>query len=75
MLRIPKLVLEDITVEVSLGRLGGSVGWAAAFGSGHDLRVLGLSPAWGSLLGREPASLSLRLPLCLLVISVCQINK
>ena len=32
---------------------------ASAFGSGHDLRVLGWSPAWGSLLRREPASLPL----------------
>ena len=31
---------------------------ASAFGSGHDLRVLGSSPASGSLLGREPASSS-----------------
>ena len=32
---------------------------ASAFGSGHDPRVLGLSPASGSLLSREPASSSL----------------
>ena len=51
----------------------------AAFGSGHDLRVLGLSPMSGSLLSREPASPSvpylahvLSLAYCL---SVSQINK
>ena len=38
--------------EVSLDE---SVGWAAAFRSGHDLRVLGLSPVPGPLLSREPA--------------------
>ena len=49
---------------------------ASAFGSGHDLRVLGWSPASGSLLSREPASpLSLCLPLCLLVISLSLSNK
>ena len=25
------------------------------FGSGHDLRVMGLSPKLGSMLGKEPA--------------------
>ena len=35
--------------------LDGSVGEAFAFGSGHDLRVLGLSPASGSLLSGESA--------------------
>ena len=47
---------------------------ASAFGSGHDPRVPGSSAASGY---REPASssLSLCLPLCLLVISVCQVNK
>ena len=29
------------------GRLGGSVGWAADFGSGHDLPVCGLEPRVG----------------------------
>ena len=54
----------------------GAPGWLRGltpdFGSGHDLRVLGLSPASGSLLSGEPASssLSLCLPHCLLVISV-----
>ena len=44
--------------RAKLGRLGGSVVKASAFGSGHDLRVLGSSPASGSLLGGEPASSS-----------------
>lgn len=38
--------------------LGVSVGWASAFGAGHGLRVLGLSPESGSHLGRESSSLS-----------------
>ena len=60
----------------SRGRLGGSVGWAAAFSSGHDLRVLG-SSSHGALCsaGSLLPSLSLCLPLCLLVISLYQINK
>ena len=45
-----------------LGHLGGSVGWASAFGSGQDLRVLGSSPVSGSLLNRS-LFLSLSLPL------------
>ena len=36
--------------------LGGSVSEASAFGSGHDSRVLGSSPASGSQLSEEPAS-------------------
>ena len=38
------------------GDLGGSVGEAPAFGSGHNLRVLGSSPRLGSLLSGEAAS-------------------
>ena len=38
------------------GRLGGSVGQASAFGSGHDPGVLGLSPELGSLLSGDSAS-------------------
>ena len=34
----------------------GSVDEASAFGSGHDLGILGLSPEWGSLLNGKPAS-------------------
>ena len=50
---------------------------ASAFSSGHDPRVLGSSPVLGSLLSREPASPSLCLPFCLLVISLslCQISE
>ena len=57
------------------GRLGGSVGKAAAFGSGHDLRVLGWSPASGSLLSREPASLPLSLPASLLTCDLSLSNE
>ena len=35
---------------------------ASAFGSGHDPRVLGSSPASGSLRSGEPAPSSLSLP-------------
>lgn len=38
------------------GCLGGSVCQASAFSSGHELEVLGSSPAWGSLLNGEPVS-------------------
>ena len=34
------------------GSLGSLVSWASAFGSGHELEVLGLSPELGSLLNR-----------------------
>ena len=37
------------------GRLAGSVGEASAYGSSHDLGVLGLSPVSGSPLGSESA--------------------
>ena len=43
------------------GRLGGSVGWASNFSSGHNLTFVGLSPASGSVLtawSLEPASAS-----------------
>ena len=46
------------------GRLGDSVGWVSAFGLGHNPRVLGLSPASGSLLSRKPASPSPTPPAC-----------
>ena len=68
----PRSSLKNVTFR------GASVAqWvkASAFSSGYGPRVLGSSPASGSLLSREPASLSLCLPLCLLVISACQINK
>ena len=40
------------------GRLGGSDGWASAFGLGHDLQVLGWSQTGqaGSQHSEEPAS-------------------
>ena len=40
----------------TIGRLGGSVGEASAFGSGRDPRVLGSSPTSGSLLSGASAS-------------------
>ena len=40
-----------------LGRLGGSVGWASDFGSGHDLAVRGFEPRVGLCAdSSEPAS-------------------
>ena len=36
--------------------LGGSVNYASDFGSGHDLRTVGLSPVAGSLLRGKSAS-------------------
>ena len=39
------------------GHLGGSVGGVSAIDSGHDLRVLGSSLVWGSLLSEEVCSL------------------
>ena len=36
----------------------GWLGWVSAFRLGHDLRVLGLSPALDFLLSEKPASLS-----------------
>ena len=36
--------------------LGGSVSYISAFSSGHDPRVLGLSPILGSLLSEESVS-------------------
>ena len=35
------------TLRISPGRLGGSVGWASNFGSGHDLMVHGFKPCVG----------------------------
>ena len=54
-----------------LERLGGSVGEASAFGSGHDPRVPGSSSALGSPL--LPLPLPAAPPACSL--SLCQINK
>ena len=58
-----------------MGRLGGSISEASAFGSGHDPWVLELSPASGSLLSGEHASSSpapsspAALPTCALSLS------
>ena len=51
------------------GRLGGSVGEACAFGSGHDLGVLGSSPTSGSA-GSLLLLLPLPLPLLVLFLSL-----
>ena len=62
------------------GHLGGSVGVASTFSSGHDPGVLGSSPMLGSLLSRESASpsappLSLPMFVGMHAISLCQINQ
>ena len=54
--------------KVGLGHLGGSVSEVSAFGSGHDLRVPGSSPASGSLLSGESASLWPPAPFLLILI-------
>ena len=48
---------------------------ASAFGSGHDPGILGSSPASGSLLSIEPASLPLSLPASLPACDLCLSNK
>ena len=53
-----------------LGHLGGSVGKASTFGSGHDPRVLGLSPVSVSLLHGESACFSLCPSSCLSSLSL-----
>ena len=70
-------VPQKVENRATLGHLGGSVGQASAFGSGHDPRVHGSSPALGSLLSGELASSS---PFAApharaLSLSLCQINK
>ena len=52
-------LINGITKEIPQGHLGCSACWASAFSSGHDPRILGLSPTLGSLLGWESASPSL----------------
>ena len=41
---------------MTMGRLGGPVGEAPPFSSGHDLGVLGSRPASGSLLSSKAAA-------------------
>ena len=72
---------------MSRGCLGGSAGEASDFGSGHDLEVLGASPASGSVLTArilEPALDSVSPSLCpsltrslacFLSLSLSKINK
>ena len=58
------------------GCLGGSIGEASAFSSGHDPRVLGLSPGSGSLLiGCLPLPLPLTLSWCALALSLSLSNE
>ena len=50
--------------KAPFGRLGGSVGWACDFGSGHDLTVCGFKPRVGLCAdSSEPASDSVSPPL------------
>ena len=65
-----------------MGRLGGSVGEAANFGSVHDLTVCGFEPGIGFCAdSSEPASdpvspsLSLPLPTHALSLSLSKMNK
>ena len=46
------------------GQLGGSVVYVSDFVSGHDLRVLGWIPSWGSLLSGVSACPSALPPPC-----------
>ena len=61
----------EICFKIILGgHLGGSVIWVSAFSSGHDLRVLGLSPQVpGSVEGGGGLLFPLPLLLLLLVLS------
>ena len=58
-------ISSNFICHLCLNKAGGRSAWvaqgvkASAFGSGHDPRVLGSSPASGSLLSREPVSSSL----------------
>ena len=80
-----KLHLPDSILKAEEGHLGGSVGWASDFGSGHDLVVTSSSPASGSVLtaqSLEPVSdsvspsLSAHFPLMLsFCLSLSKINK
>ena len=75
---VTRLIFRSISFiyqEHLLGRLDGSVGYASAFSSGRDLRVLGSSPTSDSLLSREPASSSLSLPASLHTCDLYLSNK
>ena len=64
---ILKMQLYALKEEHIQGRLGGSVGWASNFCSGHVLMVRGLSPVSSSVLtaqSLEPTSDSVSLSLC-----------
>ena len=71
-------------LKVVMGRLGGSVGWASDFSSGHDLAVREFEPRVGLWAdGSEPGAcfrfcVSLSLcpsPVHALCLSVSKINK
>ena len=70
------ITVEDLTHKED-GRGAWVAQWvkASAFGSGRDPGVLGSSPASGSLLSEEPASLPLSLPGSLPTWDLCQISK
>ena len=54
--RIVEFIMEIIKLCVDMGYLDDSVGHLTlSFGSGHDLKVLKLSPTLGSVLSRESA--------------------
>ena len=50
-----------------MGHLGGSVGWASNFGSGHDLMVCGFDPGVGLRADSSEPGWSLFQILCLLL--------
>ena len=63
-------------LEHAKNKFFGRVSEASAFGSGHDLRVLGLSPVLGFLLSRESASASFSItPAHALSLMCSQINE
>ena len=72
---------ECIKTRICVGTQCGSVGKAPAFSSGHDPRVLELSPTSGSLLSGEsacssaPPSTHVCGPARMLVHTLCEINK
>ena len=69
--------MKSVVFKIYLSRGTWVARWvkASAFGSGHDLRVLGSSPAPGSLLSGEPASRLPHPPASLPTCDLCQINK
>ena len=78
-----KIFANDISDKGRMSKIykDGGPGWlshyVSAFSSGHEPRVLGSSPTWGSLLSRKPAFPSHTplacVPSC--AVYLCQINK